>query len=138
MNIVIDSNILFSALIKDSTTRKIILEYEGYFFFPYYIFEELEKHKDEIQKKSGLSKDDFNQLLELLLEKVHVIPNEVLDRHKDESIERVKEIDLNDAVFIACALAFPNTILWTDDKKLKQITEIQITNTQEIIKIIKK
>ena len=29
MKIVIDSNILFSALIKDSVTRKIILEYDG-------------------------------------------------------------------------------------------------------------
>jgi len=33
MKIVIDSNILFSALIKDSTTRRLILEYEEPFSF---------------------------------------------------------------------------------------------------------
>jgi len=41
MEIILDSNILFSALIKDSYIRQIILEYEGYFLFPTYIFEEL-------------------------------------------------------------------------------------------------
>jgi len=34
MNIVLDANVLFSALIKDSTTRRIILEYDGALLFP--------------------------------------------------------------------------------------------------------
>jgi len=45
MNIVLDSNILFSALLKDSTTRKIILTHEGFFLFPSFIFIEMEKHR---------------------------------------------------------------------------------------------
>jgi len=44
MSIVLDANILFSALIKDSLTRKIILEYDGLFLFPEIIFEEMKKH----------------------------------------------------------------------------------------------
>jgi predicted nucleic acid-binding protein len=54
MNIVIDSNILFAALLKDSKIRNIILNYEGYFIFPAYIFEELIEHKEELIKKSKL------------------------------------------------------------------------------------
>ena len=45
MKIIIDSNVLFSALIKDSVTRKIILEYGDFFLFPEFIFEEMEKHR---------------------------------------------------------------------------------------------
>ncbi|GEM_PF-2208744 len=82
MNIVIDSNVLFAALIKDSVTRRLILEYEGYFIFPMYIFEELGKHKGDIQKKSGLSKGEFDQLLNLLLRKVMIAPNELLTNTK--------------------------------------------------------
>ena len=55
MNIIIDSNVLFSALIKNSFTRRIILEYQGLFLFPSIIFEETERHKEELLKKSGMS-----------------------------------------------------------------------------------
>lgn len=51
MKIIIDSNILFSALIKNSTTRKLILEHDGYFLFPSFIIEEMEKHKKRTNEK---------------------------------------------------------------------------------------
>lgn len=136
MNIVLDSNILFSALIKDSATRRVILEYDGYFIFPMYILEELDEHRNEIQSKSGLSNKEFDQLLELLLKKVMVAPNELLNRHKEKAIDLVKEIDIDDVIFIATTLAYPNTILWSDDKKLKKIKEIKVINTTEIIKLL--
>ena len=44
MKIVVDSNILFSALIKDSKTREILLESNNEFFFPSYVFYEALKH----------------------------------------------------------------------------------------------
>ena len=51
MRIILDSNILFSALIKNSFTRKKLLEYQGHFLFPEIIFQEIEKHKEELRKK---------------------------------------------------------------------------------------
>lgn len=137
MNIVIDSNILFSALIKNSITRRLILEYDDYFLFPLYIFEELEEHKDELRMKSRLSRSDFNNLLGLLLTKVHTIPNEALEKHRETAHKLVEDIDIDDAVFVACTLAFPESILWSDDKKLKQITKITVVNTKEIAKMLK-
>lgn len=132
MNIVIDSNILFSALIKNSTTRKIILEYEGCFLFPSPIFEEMQKHKHELIKKSGMTTKYFNLLLELLLKKVIVIPKEKLIPYKHQADALVKNIDPDDSVFVACALAYKG-ILWTDDKKLKKVKSIRVLNTKEII-----
>lgn len=90
MEIVIDSNILFSALIKDSTTRRIILNYKGFFLFPEFIFEEMEKHKVELLGKSGMNNNDFNRLLSLILKKVVIISNEVLNSYKKESLEIVR------------------------------------------------
>ena len=100
MKIVIDSNVLFSALIKDSSTRKLILKYGGFFLFPSYIFEEMEKHKEQ-------------------------------------AVEIVKNIDLDDAIFVACALAYPESVIWSDDKKLKNQKEVKILNTGEMIKYFK-
>ena len=75
MRIVIDSNIFFSALIKDSITRRIILDYDDQFLFPFYIFEEMEIHKNELLTKSKMKPKDFEDLLRLLLREVIIIPN---------------------------------------------------------------
>ncbi|MBS3802502.1 MAG: hypothetical protein KGY65_07125 [Candidatus Thermoplasmatota archaeon] len=93
MNIVIDSNILFSALIKDAITRKIILNYDGFFLFLSFIFEEMENHKHELLKKSKMRKHDFNALLNILLQKVIIIPSGSLLPYKEEAVHIVKEID---------------------------------------------
>lgn len=136
--IVIDSNILFSALIRDSTTRRIILEYPGRFIFPEYVFEELERHKHALREKSGLTEEEFSQLLAVLLEKVEVAPKEALLRYRRQAMAAVKDIDPDDTVFVAATLANPKSILWTDDKKLKQITTITVKNTAEILDYLKK
>ncbi len=111
MKIIIDSNVLFSALIRDAKTRSIILEYGDFFLFPSYIFEEMHEHIDELYTKTKLSKDDFKKLLHLILRKVVIVPNDVLEPYKDKSVEIIKDIDIDDAPFIACSLAYPNSAI---------------------------
>ena len=137
LRIVIDSNILFSALIRDSTTRRLILEYDGYFLFPAIIFEEAEKHKSELLKKSGMNEDEFNRILGLILRKVMIVPSEILNSYYKEALEISERIDINDTLFFACALAYPNSIIWSDDKNLKNQAKIRVLNTLEIINILK-
>ena len=136
MNIIIDSNVLFSALIKDSITRRIILEYNGFFLFPSFIFEETEKHKETLLNKSQMNTKDFNMLLNILLRKVMIVPTEVLFPYRKEAYEIVKDIDPDDSLFIACALAYPDSFIWSDDKKLKQQSKIRIVNTLEMLSFL--
>ena len=138
MQIIIDSNILFSALIKDSLNRKLILKYEGYFLFPSFIFEEIEEHKQELLDKSGMNEEEFDNLLNIILKKVVIVPCEILLPFREKAFELVKNIDEDDVLFVACALAYPNSIIWSDDKHFKKIRDIKVINTKEIIKIIEK
>ena len=64
------------------------------------------------------------------------MPEEVLKTYKEKSIEIVKDIDLDDAVFIACALANPGSIIWSDDKKLKKQGKIKILNSTEMMQYL--
>ena len=61
---------------------------------------------------------------------------EVLAPHRRKAYEAVKDIDPDDVIFIACTLAYPNSILWSDDKKLKNLKNITILNTKEIIDLL--
>ncbi len=136
MKIIIDSNILFSAMIKDSTTRSIILEYDGQFLFPEFIFQELKKHKVELLRKSKMKESEFNNLLDIILSKVKIIHNEEISHHKHRAWRLVKDIDPNDAIFIATALTIPQSIIWSNDQKLKAVKRVKVFNTAEIIKIM--
>ena len=49
MRLVIDTNIIFSALIKDSITRRILLISKYDFFIPEYVFIEIQKHVKDIE-----------------------------------------------------------------------------------------
>ncbi len=132
MRIVIDSNILFSALIKDSYTRRTILEYKDKFLFPSYIFDEFDKHRHELLRKSGMDAADFGLLLSILLLKVEIVPKSQLDAHYANAIFIVKDIDPDDVPFIACALAHPGSIIWSDDKKLSKQAAVKVIGTDKI------
>lgn len=136
MNIVLDANILFSALIKNSKTRELIIKYEDFFLFPSYIFIEMEKHKSELLIKSKMQENEFNCLLQILLKRVIIIPNEKLIPYRKEAYDIIKDIDPNDAIFIASALAYSNSFLWTDDKKLKKQNRVNILETKDMIRLI--
>ncbi len=92
----------------------------------------MEKHKEELMKKSRMIPKDFNKLLQLILQKVMIVPSEILHPYRKEALEIVKDIDVDDVIFVACVLANPNSILWSDDKKLKKQSKITVLNTEQI------
>lgn len=112
------------------------MEYDDLFLFPSFIFDELEKHKELILRKSKMDKENFNKLLDILLKKVMIVPEEVLFIYRKKAIELTKDIDINDALFIACALAYSHSIIWSDDAALKKVKDVNVFNTSEIIEVI--
>ena len=73
-----------------------------------------------------------------MLKKVLIISKEVLRIYKEQAVEIVKNIDLDDAIFIACALAYSESVIWSDDKQLKKQNDITILNTFEMINYFNK
>lgn len=110
----------------------MILLYTGTFLFPSFIFDEMEKHKAGLLKKSGMETKQFEILLSILLKKVQIVPTDILRPYEKKAYATVKDIDPDDTLFIACALAYPDSILWSDDKKLKKQTVVPIINTTEM------
>ena len=55
MNLVIDANILFSALIKAGKTIEILLNPGFNFYAPEFLLEEFQKYRDEILIKTHRS-----------------------------------------------------------------------------------
>ena len=131
MIFVIDTNILISAMIKDSLTRRIILGSGLNFCYPEISLHELRKYEKMIIEKSGLEKREFDDLLEKILEYVVLIPTEVIKEHLDKAKSIMLKIDPKDVVFIATALAFVNSMIWSDDKDFNRQEAINVIKTDQ-------
>jgi predicted nucleic acid-binding protein len=121
VRLIVDTNVLISALVKKSTVRGLLLNPLFEFYVPEHCIEEIERHVAEISERSGLSDENVYLLLGVLLASVQVVPAErVLKKYK-EAEKIMGEIDRDDVPFVALALSFPNDGIWTEDKHfLKQ------------------
>ncbi|MEK6882953.1 MAG: PIN domain-containing protein [Nanoarchaeota archaeon] len=59
MIIVIDTNIIISAIIRNSVTRNIVFDKKFNFITPSFALSELSKYKEEICKKAEMSLEDL-------------------------------------------------------------------------------
>ena len=132
---VIDSNILISALIRDSVTRKIIIESGWIFYYPEISFHEIRKHKNLIIEKSKMNEDEYSQILECLLKHIVLVPEEQFLHNLEEAKEILGKIDANDVVFLASAMGINNSKIWSNDFHFQMQNKIKASKTEEIIKL---
>lgn len=136
MLIIIDSNILISALIKNSITRSIILSSDNKFLLPEYSLTEIKNHEKEILYKSRLSREEFIFLMKKLLKYIKIIKTGDIISYKKKAYEIMGKIDEDDVLFIACALAYQKSVIWSDDKHFKIQKTIKNYNTKELMGFI--
>src|SRR3989344_3923797 len=115
MSVVIDVNVVLSALMKDSTTREIIVKSGLDFCFPETSLTKIRKYKGLILEKSGLSEREFSQLFDKLLSFIRLIPTEEVKSRWLDAKKIIGHIDVEDDVFVATALS-QNAVIWSEDK----------------------
>ena len=76
MKLVVDANILFSALIKKGKTSELLLDLSLELFTPEYVLIEFENHRQEILDKTKRTHEEFNEIFEILKEIIKIIPKE--------------------------------------------------------------
>ena len=135
MKLVLDTNIFISALLRDSKVRELIVNSPLPLIFPEAILDELRKHEDELLEKSGMLRKDYEKIINTLLTYAKIVPTETLKAYREEALRIVEQIDIDDAIFFAAALATPPAIIWSEDKKLKKQDKVIVLNTAEIIQL---
>ncbi|MBI2137322.1 hypothetical protein HYU12_02265 [Candidatus Woesearchaeota archaeon] len=131
MELVIDSNILFAALLKESVTSDIL--FKNSLYAPEFIFEEFRKYKEYLKQKTKRTEEDFNELLGLFERNVTLIPKEDIYPF----IEKAEKIspDAKDVPYLALALKL-GCVLWSNDGDLKEKQDVvQVYSTEDLIAI---
>jgi predicted nucleic acid-binding protein len=120
--VVVDTNILFSALVsRCSRIREILLMEAGLSFCcPRFIFSELFKHKERILAATDLSEDELLDALNSLFAHIQFVDEAAIPLGVWIEARRLcSGIDEKDTPFIALAIHL-NARLWTEDDELKK------------------
>ncbi len=135
MKLVADTNILISALIKNSTNRKILFSSDFEFYVPEYAFAEISKHKKLILTKSRLDSIDYELFLNIMKEKVSIIPEKDVKKFLTEAKKIMDPIDEDDTAFIALALALQCPV-WTNDSDFTKQEQVEVYSTEDLLERI--
>ena len=127
MNLVVDTNIVFSAILNSySWIGQILLHSHKSlsFYSPGFLKKEIQNHKSKIKRITKLSDDEIDELINLLYSKIHFIDETLIPKETLQiADELTKPVDFDDAVFIGLAIHL-NCKLWTGDKKLSNFLKI--------------
>jgi predicted nucleic acid-binding protein len=119
--IIVDTNILFSTLLKNqSKFSETLLISEHDFFVCELVLVELFKHKEKLTKISCLAEDEIIQLYQIYLKRLHLYKEALISQeNRQTAYQLCHDIDKNDSVHVALTLEL-NGLLWTGDKALKE------------------
>ena len=132
MRLVVDANILLSALIADSTTRKLIVAGSDTLLAPAYIHEEVGRYVSVVVEKTGEDHETVSELAERLFVHITVVPHETVLDSLHEAARVMREIDPNDALYLATALERDTTI-WSDDTDFGKQDLVPVITTPEMV-----
>lgn len=131
MKLVVDTNIVFSALLNPESTVGLVLsdfsnQYE--FYAPELIETEIVRYWDKIKKYSKLEDTQLAVIKNYIFNSITIISEDLISpKSWEKAFELTNKIDENDTPFIALALEL-QTKLWTGDKKiLEGISEFTIS-----------
>jgi len=130
MDLVVDTNVLISALIKPAKSRELICSYKLKLYAPEDIISETLKHKQEIIDKAGINESEFSKLIKILLSNLNIVPEIEFKNFKNQALELVTHPE--DAPFIALCLA-KNIPIWSEDKDLKKQKIVKVFSTLELL-----
>ncbi len=120
--IVVDTNIIFSALVsgEESTFAELLLRSDNEFFACETTLVEIFKHKERIIKFAKISDDDLARFYHSLLKRNNLHKETLISlEHRKTAYDLCHNVDETDTPHVALALEM-GAVLWTGDKRLKE------------------
>lgn len=121
MKVIVDTNIVFSALLSgDNAFRdELIFNEEAEFYTCRFLIVEIFKNKEKIVKSSKLKEEALLEAFHEILKSIEFYNEDLIDeKNWKEAYELCKDIDLKDMPFVALTLEIDGRF-WSGDEVLK-------------------
>jgi len=123
MRIVVDTNIVFSAILNtNNKIAQILLQPKSKlnFYATEQLLVEIKEHKDKIKKISGFSESELDRVIELVTKRIRFINVKLIAKESYQIAESLtQDIDIDDTEFVALTEHL-KAKLWSGDKELQK------------------
>ncbi len=123
MRIVVDTNIVFSAILNTNSKIAIILlqpKSRLNFYSTEQLSNEIEEHKEKIKKISNYSDYELDRIITLITNRIRFINLRLIPKESYEFSESLtQDIDIDDTEFVALTVHIKGK-LWSGDKELQR------------------
>lgn len=129
MKLVVDTNRVISAVLRDGPTRELLFSTGAELFAPMALREELDLHLNEIVARAGGSRQQILSLLNLIFRRITWVGDSILQPFLAPASAALRPRDPGDVAFLACALAIGADAIWSHDKDFDaQSLVLRVTN----------
>lgn len=129
---VVDANVVISALVADSKTRELVVTLKPELLTPEVIHGEIGNHEALIVEKSGMDAGRLQQFIDLLFRYVETVPASEFYPYIEEAEEAIGDADPDDVLYVACALAREAGV-WSDDSDFDEQDLVPVFTTGEVV-----
>ena len=132
MKLVLDANVVISALIADSKTRELIVTLEPDLLTPAFVHDEIGNYEDLIVEKFGMEPDRVAQFVDLLFQYIEVVPADDFYPAIERADDAIGDTDPDDVLYLACAIA-SDAAIWSDDSDFDEQNMVETYSTSDVI-----
>ena len=133
MDLVVDANIIFASLIKDSLTAELLFNDRFHLHAPEFLLEELDKYRAFLLDKTRRNDEDFEEFLRIIKRRLTLVPKEEIAPF----LEKATHIspDPGDIPYFALALKM-GCAIWSNDTILKNQSVVVVFSTKDILEML--
>ncbi len=137
MRLVIDTNRLVAGVLKDSSSRELILSGRFEFYSPDQLVIEIKKYEDHLTEKGRLEHGQFDTILNALLDNIILVPYEEFRLEFEEAIGIMLDIDVKDAPFLAVGMALGLDGIWSEDRHFQGQDRLKVYDTGDMMSMLR-
>ena len=131
MKVILDNNIVFAIMRPQSSASYLFWTARNIeWLAPNFLWVELKEYEDICLAKSGMSKQEFEMLLQDVKLKIKSISLEAYKRKLNRAL--ILTSDPDDAPYLALALV-KNATIWSNDKEYTKQSTVRVCTTKELI-----
>lgn len=135
MDLVVDANILFAALIRDGLTIELMLDEKIHLFAPEFVLEEFYNNMLEILDKTHHTEPEFQEIFQYLQMIITIFSTEEYTDYLQEAGQILADHP-KDIPYFALALKL-NCAVWSNEKKLKG-RKVTVYSTSDIVRLLRR
>jgi predicted nucleic acid-binding protein len=137
MRLVVDANVVISAMVKRGVTFDVFLlnHVVGKFEFiaPEFLMVEVEKHREELLRETKLPENEFNEATEFLIGEIDLVPSSQFS----DFLAKGKEASPHPKDFEYFALALKlGCPLFSGDPALKHQPPVKVLSPRELLDLL--